>query len=63
MMNVTGRLVGYHGVLRNNMKICYSVSRTASTIFDFKVKDIDGNTVNLSKYKGKVTYIVNVASN
>ncbi len=29
---------------------------------DFAVKDIDGNEVNLSKYRGKVVMIVNVAS-
>lgn len=32
------------------------------SIYDFKVKDIDGNTVELSKYKNKVILIVNVAS-
>lgn len=32
------------------------------TIYDFKVKDIKGNDVSLSKYKGKVLLIVNVAS-
>ena len=31
-------------------------------IYDFKVKDIDGNDVNLADYKGKVLLIVNVAS-
>ena len=34
----------------------------ASSIYDFSALDIDGNTVNLSKYRGLVTYIVNVAS-
>ena len=34
----------------------------ANSIFDFSALDIDGNTVNLSKYNGLVTYIVNVAS-
>jgi glutathione peroxidase len=29
---------------------------------DFTVKDIDGNDVNLSQYRGKVVMIVNVAS-
>ena len=33
-----------------------------TTIFDFEVKDIDENTVQLSRYKGFVTLIVNVAS-
>ncbi len=31
-------------------------------IYDFTVKDIDGKTVTLSKYKNKVLLIVNVAS-
>ena len=31
-------------------------------IYDFTVKDIDGNNVSLSKYKGKVLLVVNVAS-
>ncbi len=31
-------------------------------IYDFEVIDIDGNKVSLSKYKGKVLLIVNVAS-
>lgn len=34
----------------------------AKTIFDFEAKDIDGNPVQLSKYQGFVTLIVNVAS-
>jgi glutathione peroxidase len=32
------------------------------SIYDFKVKDIDGNEVAMSDYKGKVLMIVNVAS-
>jgi len=32
------------------------------TVFDFTVKDLDGNDVSLDKYKGKITLIVNVAS-
>ncbi len=31
-------------------------------IYDFKMKDIDGKEVSLSKYKNKVLLIVNVAS-
>jgi glutathione peroxidase len=33
-----------------------------SGIYDFSVKDIDGNTQSLEQYKGKVLLIVNVAS-
>lgn len=32
------------------------------TFYDFKVKDIDGNEVDLKKYKGKKVLVVNVAS-
>ncbi|CAM3706843.1 glutathione peroxidase [Mucilaginibacter galii] len=35
---------------------------TPSTVYDFKVKDIDGKNFNLSKYKGKKLLIVNTAS-
>lgn len=34
----------------------------AKSIYDFKVKDIDGDEVSLSRYKGDVVLIVNVAS-
>jgi len=34
----------------------------AKPIYDFTVKDIDGKEVSLSKYKGDVVMIVNVAS-
>ena len=30
--------------------------------YDFKFKDLDGNTLSLSEYKGKVIVVVNVAS-
>jgi len=35
---------------------------SAKSIYDFTVKDIDGEDVKLSKYKGDVLLIVNVAS-
>lgn len=35
---------------------------TATSIFEFSALDIDGEVVQLSKYKGFVTMIVNVAS-
>jgi glutathione peroxidase len=34
----------------------------AGSIYDFTVKDIDGASVPLSKYKGKVVVIINTAS-
>ncbi|XP_022932681.1 probable phospholipid hydroperoxide glutathione peroxidase [Cucurbita moschata] len=35
---------------------------SSNSIYDFTVKDIQGNDVNLSQYRGKVLLIVNVAS-
>ncbi|KAL3645866.1 Glutathione peroxidase 7 [Castilleja foliolosa] len=40
----------------------YARAATEKTIHDFTVKDIDGTDVSLSKFKGKVLLIVNVAS-
>ncbi len=37
-------------------------SGSAQTFYDFTVKDIAGDDVDLSKYKGKVCMVVNVAS-
>jgi len=39
-----------------------SGSRAASSIYDFSMKDIDGKTVNLADFRGKVVLVVNVAS-
>ncbi len=35
---------------------------TTKSVYEFKVKDIDGKDVSLAKYKGDVVMIVNVAS-
>ncbi len=42
--------------------ILFTVTPPAKTVYDFKMKDIDGKEVSLSQYKGKVLLIVNVAS-
>ncbi|KAG2569886.1 hypothetical protein PVAP13_7NG446400 [Panicum virgatum] len=39
-----------------------SSAKLASSVHDFVVKDSKGNDVELSRYKGKVLLIVNVAS-
>ena len=36
---------------------------SAQSIYDFKVKNMDGKEVSLSEYKGKVLLIVNTATN
>ncbi len=38
------------------------VSAAGASIYDFKMKDIDGKDVKLKKYKGNVLLVVNVAS-
>jgi glutathione peroxidase len=38
------------------------VTGSASSIYDFKVPSLDGNTIDLAKYKGKKILIVNTAS-
>ena len=34
----------------------------ATSVYDFKVPGLDGNTIDLAKYKGKKILIVNTAS-
>ena len=60
-------LVKYAGFSLSSVGILYGASMAkaappATTIFDFEANDIDGNPVQLSKYNGFVTLIVNVAS-
>jgi len=40
----------------------YAKDKPMNTIYDFKVKTIDGKETTLEEYKGKVMLIVNVAS-
>jgi len=40
----------------------YAKDKPMNTIYDFKVKTIDGKEMTLEQYKGKVMLIVNVAS-
>ena len=39
-----------------------SISDSSKTLFDFKINSIDGESLNLSIYRGKTILIVNVAS-
>lgn len=60
-------LVKYAGFSLSSAGVLYGASMAKAsapptTIFNFEVKDIDGNPVQLSKYNGFVTLIVNVAS-
>jgi glutathione peroxidase len=36
--------------------------KEATTIYDFTVKDLDGNDLPLSRYRGRVLIVINVAS-
>lgn len=42
--------------------LAVSAANPTKTVHDYKVKDIEGKEVSLSKYKGKVLLFVNVAS-
>ncbi|WOL08622.1 phospholipid hydroperoxide glutathione peroxidase 1, chloroplastic [Canna indica] len=47
---------------RRNPGVAYATAATEKSIHNFTVKDVDGKDVSLSKFKGKVLLIVNVAS-
>jgi glutathione peroxidase len=44
-----------------SLSVC-AEDKKADSIYGFKMQDIDGKDVDLSKYKGKVVMVVNVAS-
>lgn len=50
--------------MNGNSNAAASIANATSdkTVYDFTMKDIDGNNVPLSKYKGKIIVIVNTAS-
>ena len=57
--NCTSRVIFYVGLAgRRSM----AQGNEPKTIFDFEMKDIDGKPVQLNKYRGFVSLIVNVAS-
>jgi glutathione peroxidase len=49
-------------VLLVSLCLLQTISARAESIYDIKVKDIDGKEVSMADYKGKVLIIVNVAS-
>jgi glutathione peroxidase len=48
--------------IQTSLLVFFLAAAPTKTVYDFKVKDIDGKEVSLSQYKGKVLLIVNVAS-
>jgi len=52
---------GFSKVVHINQRN-HNTKSASDTIYQFKMKDIDGNLVDFSKYKGMVILIVNVAS-
>ncbi|KAJ8471665.1 hypothetical protein OPV22_026008 [Ensete ventricosum] len=66
------RVLKYPSRLRKNLGsvgkpgrtpgVAYATAATEKRLHDFTVKDIDGKDVSLSKFKGKILLIVNVAS-
>ena len=43
-------------------RVAFADDKKPSSVLEFKVRDIDGKTVDLAKYKGEVLLIVNTAS-
>ncbi|KAK6129814.1 hypothetical protein DH2020_036448 [Rehmannia glutinosa] len=60
--SVLSPIVSRVSVKSRSFATVYARAATEKTIHDFTVKDIDGNDVSLSKFKGRVLLIVNVAS-
>ena len=54
--------VGVAALGQDSVKKPTGDGSTAKSIYEFTVNDIDGKEVSLSKYKGDVCIIVNVAS-
>ncbi len=48
--------------LLSSIILMATIAAPAESIYDLKLKDIDGNEASLGAYKGKVLLIVNVAS-
>ncbi|KAK1274760.1 hypothetical protein QJS04_geneDACA003871 [Acorus gramineus] len=56
------RLSGFASRAPKTMGVAYATAAMEKSIHEFTVKDIEGKNVSLSKFKGKVLLIVNVAS-
>ena len=50
------------GVQSGRVEALHYTMDPNSTIYDFSLKDINGWTIALSKYEGKILLVVNVAS-
>ncbi|CAA0838328.1 Phospholipid hydroperoxide glutathione peroxidase 1- chloroplastic [Striga hermonthica] len=61
-LSILSPIVSGFRLKSRNFASVYARAAAEKTIHDFTVKDIDGKDVSLSKFKGKVLLIVNVAS-
>ncbi|KAK2452852.1 glutathione peroxidase [Trifolium repens] len=61
-LNAFSQQTSFNPLLKSRSFSVNARAITDKTIYDFTVKDIDKKDVNLSKFKGKVLLIVNVAS-
>jgi hypothetical protein len=52
----------WHTLVLGMFFVAGTTSMAADSIYDFKMKDIEGKEVELSEFKDKVVLIVNVAS-
>ncbi len=59
LLMAIGAFVMYH---THSFVPTVNAASKAKSIYEFKMKDIDGKDVNLKKYKGNVVLVVNTAS-
>lgn len=54
--------IAYNTDMITSLLLASAIAMPPATIYDFKMDDIDGKPVELSKFKGQVLLVVNVAS-
>ncbi len=59
ILSLTPQLINMKTLL---LAIILSVTLSGTSIYDFKVPSLEGNTIDFSDYKGKKILIVNTAS-
>lgn len=59
MIKFVGKLIEMKTLL---LTMILAITLNGPSIYDFKVKGLDGNTIDFSKFKGKKILIVNTAS-
>lgn len=62
LFTILSGLFLFSSCVQSNAKSHFLSTENAKSIYSYSAKDIDGNTINFSSFKGKVLVIVNTAS-